>query len=68
MRGQLVDAVAVGGIVGLLRVPVLLGTSLPTHALHVLMHVTIKLPVCLLGNFVGRSHPENAMKQILSSG
>ena len=34
-RGQLALAVAAGGIVGLLRAPVLLGTSLRTHALQV---------------------------------
>ena len=41
-------AVAAGGIGGLLKAPVLLGTSLQTQALHVPKHMTIKSPVCLL--------------------
>ena len=45
MSGRVVVAVAEGGIVGLLGAPVLRGTSLETHALHVPKHVTIKLPV-----------------------
>ena len=68
MRGQQVVAVAAGGIVGLVRAPVLLGTSLATHALHVPMHVTVIMPVCLPGGLKGRSHAESATRQTNSSG
>ena len=55
----MVVAVAAGGIGGLPRAPALLA-DLQTDALHVPKRMTIKLLVCLLGGFLGRSHAENA--------
>ena len=63
-RGQLTVAVAAGGIVGLLRAPVLLGTSLRTHALHVPKHVTNR-DACLATSWAGmqRSQGDKPLAQ-----